>query len=197
MLEDKFLVGGVIAIFMSAGIAYAVISPQYRDSYEEEYSVNEEENDEDNSEMETNEFSGEANDTKEVSGAAVVTDTTTTPANENESISQTQTTSITTKPTPAPTPVTPTETKTPVAEIKPKDVYTLAEVAVHNSQASCWTTIEGKIYDLTPYIGRHPGGEKNIMKVCGKDGTAIFENQHGGESKPETRLQSLYVGTLI
>src|SRR6185503_18872617 len=61
--------------------------------------------------------------------------------------------------------------------------YTLATVATHNSQSSCWTTISGKVYDLTTWIGQHPGGEQAIISICGKDGTSAFLGQHGGQQK--------------
>ncbi len=75
--------------------------------------------------------------------------------------------------------------------------YTFTEVAKHANATSCWSVISGKVYDLTSFISRHPGGEKNILKICGKDGTNAFEGQHGGDSKPEKMLANLYLGALI
>lgn len=102
-------------------------------------------------------------------------------------------------PSTATVPVTttkPTVTATPEpAPTKPSG-YTLAQVAEHATKESCWTTINGSVYDITSYIPRHPGGERNIMKVCGKDGTSLFEGQHGGDSKPESRLASFRIGAL-
>jgi cytochrome b involved in lipid metabolism len=74
--------------------------------------------------------------------------------------------------------------------------YTLAEVSVHNTQNSCWTTIAGKVYDLTNFISMHPGGEGNIMRICGVDGTSLFEGQHGGQGRPEQTLATLFIGNL-
>lgn len=97
------------------------------------------------------------------------------------------------KPTPAPTP-TPSPAPTPAPA---PSGYTLAQVAAHATKESCWTTIGGSVYDITPYVPRHPGGEKNILKVCGKDGSSLFEGQHGGESKPESALDRYRIGDLI
>ncbi len=100
-------------------------------------------------------------------------------------------------PTPKPTP-TPTPTPTPEPAPKPKPTgYTMADVALHASKASCWTAINGSVYDVTSYIPRHPGGEKNVLKICGKDGTSLFEGQHGGDSKPEAKLAPLRIAALI
>lgn len=92
---------------------------------------------------------------------------------------------------PAPTPVpTPTPAPAPAG-------YTKAEVAIHASQASCWSTINGSVYDLTAFVSKHPGGESRILKICGKDGTSLFEGQHGGDSKPESMLAKYRLGDLI
>ncbi len=74
--------------------------------------------------------------------------------------------------------------------------YTEAIVATHNSEASCWSIIDGNVYDLTSFIGDHPGGERNILKICGKDGTSAFMGQHGGESRPENTLAGFLLGPL-
>jgi cytochrome b involved in lipid metabolism len=36
----------------------------------------------------------------------------------------------------------------------------------HTEEASCWTTVNGIVYDLTAFINKHPGGDKNILKIC-------------------------------
>lgn len=59
--------------------------------------------------------------------------------------------------------------------------YTMADVQAANSRAKCWTVINNNVYDLTKWIDQHPGGDKNILKICGKDGTQAFEQKHGGQ----------------
>jgi cytochrome b involved in lipid metabolism len=92
-------------------------------------------------------------------------------------------------PTPEPTPA-------PAAGETKKAGYTLADVTKHNTEASCWTAIRDSVYDLTPWIAKHPGGEANILKLCGKDGTALFEGKHGGQSKQEAALATFKIGDL-
>lgn len=75
--------------------------------------------------------------------------------------------------------------------------FTAREVATHNSEASCYTIINGSVYDVTPYIPIHPGGSRNILRICGRDGTSSFEGKHGGDEKPEEQLKSFYIGPLI
>jgi cytochrome b involved in lipid metabolism len=44
----------------------------------------------------------------------------------------------------------------------------------HNKRDDAWTAINGKVYDMTAYIPYHPGGEKELMRVAGRDGTRLF-----------------------
>jgi cytochrome b involved in lipid metabolism len=77
-----------------------------------------------------------------------------------------------------------------------KKTYSFEEVQTHNSKQSCWSAIRGKVYDLTSWISNHPGGEKAILSICGKDGTEAFVNQHGGKNKPEKALSQFEIGEL-
>lgn len=74
--------------------------------------------------------------------------------------------------------------------------YTLATVAIHNSASSCWAAINGNVYDLTDWISQHPGGPEHILGICGTDGSAAFNTQHGGERDPAQELKNFYIGTL-
>ena len=84
----------------------------------------------------------------------------------------------------------------PAETMSDKKTYTLAEVAEHKDAASCLTAIRGTVYDVTAWISKHPGGDMNILKLCGIDGTALFEGKHGGQEKPENALKGFEVGTL-
>ncbi len=74
--------------------------------------------------------------------------------------------------------------------------YTLVEIATHSDAISCWSAINGNVYNLTKWIAQHPGGEGAILSICGKDGSAAFNNQHGGQSKPENILATFKIGAL-
>ena len=56
-------------------------------------------------------------------------------------------------------------------------VYTLEDVKKHNKRHDCWTVWKGKIFDITSYIDKHPGG-KVILKGAGKDCTKIYQKFH-------------------
>lgn len=94
------------------------------------------------------------------------------------------------------TPNTNTNTATTTTSTESTKSYTMADVATHNNEASCWTTINGNVYDLTSFVSQHPGGDRNILKICGIDGTMAFENKHGGQNRPEQTLAGFMIGTL-
>jgi hypothetical protein len=74
--------------------------------------------------------------------------------------------------------------------------YTFEKVKANSSATSCWSVINGNVYDLTKWIGSHPGGEGAILSLCGVDGTAAFTSQHEGKSKPQARLSGYLLGPL-
>ena len=85
---------------------------------------------------------------------------------------------------------------TPSTPSKTPSGYTMAEVAAHNNSASCWSAINGNVYDLTSWIGQHPGGQQAILSICGKDGSAAFNAQHGGQRRPANELAGFKIGAL-
>lgn len=52
-----------------------------------------------------------------------------------------------------------------------------AELPNHNSQADCWISYDGHIYDITSYFGSHPGGDALLIKYCGADATEAFNTK--------------------
>lgn len=73
--------------------------------------------------------------------------------------------------------------------------FTLADVQIHNSKTSCYSAINGSVYDLTSWIPKHPGGADKILSICGKDGSSAFTEQHAGEPRPEQMLATFKIGT--
>ncbi len=89
-------------------------------------------------------------------------------------------------PAPAPTP-TPATSKS----------FTMLQVSTHNSSASCYSVVNGNVYDLTSWIGKHPGGKSAISSMCGLDASAEFNGQHGGQPRPVSELAGFKIGVLI
>jgi len=59
-----------------------------------------------------------------------------------------------------------------------------------------WSSWQGKVYNITPYIAFHPGGEAEIMKAAGRDGTKLFLEAHPWVNW-ENMLNSCLVGVLV
>jgi hypothetical protein len=74
--------------------------------------------------------------------------------------------------------------------------YTMEKVKANASAASCWAVISGNVYDLTKWIGSHPGGSGAITSLCGTDGTSAFLGMHEGKAKPQSRLSGYLLGPL-
>jgi hypothetical protein len=90
-----------------------------------------------------------------------------------------------------------TPTSQPSAPTTPAVVaYTMSQVAQNNRSASCWSAIDGSVYNLTNWIGSHPGGSSEITSLCGVDGTASFKGKHGNQSNPAQRLAGYLLGPL-
>ena len=100
--------------------------------------------------------------------------------------------------TPTPTPVvTPTPTATPTPTPTPTVAgFTMTQVRANNTARSCWTVIDGVVYDLTKWISNHPGGSGAILFLCGTDGTNAFSAQHQNQARPAIRLDTYRLGPL-
>ena len=52
------------------------------------------------------------------------------------------------------------------------------EIKKHNSPHDGWIVLKKKVYFISPYIAYHPGGERILKPVLGKDATALFNKYH-------------------
>jgi len=99
-------------------------------------------------------------------------------------------------PTPAAPAATPTPSPTPTAEVITQAGYTMEKVRENNSASSCWSIINGNVYDLTKWISSHPGGRSAITGICGRDGTSSFNGRHRGDGGPASVLTGYLLGPL-
>eukprot|EP00192_Tetraselmis_astigmatica_P005897 CAMPEP_0117674960 /NCGR_PEP_ID=MMETSP0804-20121206/15338_1 /TAXON_ID=1074897 /ORGANISM="Tetraselmis astigmatica, Strain CCMP880" /LENGTH=451 /DNA_ID=CAMNT_0005483907 /DNA_START=372 /DNA_END=1727 /DNA_ORIENTATION=- len=70
---------------------------------------------------------------------------------------------------------------------------TIAEIAHHDSCKDCWIVVRGKVYDVTSWVPRHPGGDI-IFVNAGKDCTQLFESYHSLSARRV--LEKFYVGDV-
>jgi len=90
--------------------------------------------------------------------------------------------------------------KKEVMEQKKKVSYSADEVSKHNSETDCWMIISDKVYNVTSFVGNHPGGPA-ILKGCGIDATTLFETRPTNNKGPHPdqareQLEKLYIGEL-
>ena len=84
----------------------------------------------------------------------------------------------------------------PVAAPVEMKEYTLAEVITHNTKEDCWTVLQGKVYDITSAVPKHPAGPDKASNACGQD---ISENylknpKHAGPGLE--MLEGLQIGVV-
>ena len=74
-------------------------------------------------------------------------------------------------------------------------VWSVADVARHGDEDSCWIIMHGNVYDSTDFALSHPGGEAVIHNLAGKDATMAFENV-GHSPDAEEQVKKLRIGKL-
>ncbi|XP_067841044.1 cytochrome b5 reductase 4 isoform X2 [Heptranchias perlo] len=72
---------------------------------------------------------------------------------------------------------------------------TAEELAKHNKKNDCWMCIRGMVYNVTPYLEYHPGGEEELMRGAGADGTELFDQIHRWVNS-ESMLKECLVGRM-
>jgi cytochrome b involved in lipid metabolism len=60
----------------------------------------------------------------------------------------------------------------------PRTTISRQELAQHNTANDLWTELFGIVYDLTNFVGSHPGGSRVIVNIAGKGGLQAFESFH-------------------
>lgn len=69
------------------------------------------------------------------------------------------------------------------------------ELRKHNTKGDCWICIRGFVYNVSPYMEYHPGGEDELMKAAGADGTELFDQVHRWVNY-ESMLKECLVGRM-
>ncbi|KAL5333632.1 FMN-dependent dehydrogenase-domain-containing protein [Aspergillus crustosus] len=57
-------------------------------------------------------------------------------------------------------------------------MFRLSDIRNHQTESDCWIAIHGNVYNVTKFLGRHPGGKAVILQHAGTDATAAFEEVH-------------------
>ncbi|XP_028779790.1 cytochrome b5-like [Neltuma alba] len=73
--------------------------------------------------------------------------------------------------------------------------FTFEEVAKHNHKNDCWIIIDGKVYDVTPFLEEHPGGDEVLLLAAEKDATDDFEDVGHSDSAREM-MEKYLIGNV-
>eukprot|EP00040_Diaphanoeca_grandis_P031918 m.192218 g.192218 ORF g.192218 m.192218 type:complete len:528 (+) comp32456_c0_seq1:380-1963(+) len=74
-------------------------------------------------------------------------------------------------------------------------VITAEELAKHNTLDDCWMALQGRVYNVTPYMNFHPGGGEELLRGAGQDATAMFAEVHAWVNF-DGFLEKCFVGRL-
>jgi acyl-lipid Delta6-acetylenase / acyl-lipid (9-3)-desaturase len=65
-----------------------------------------------------------------------------------------------------------------IGKTKTMRKLTVSEVAQRSTRDEVWIIVNARVYDVTSFVSKHPGGDLVIMAMAGKDCTDAFENYH-------------------
>ncbi|RHY32927.1 hypothetical protein DYB32_002098 [Aphanomyces invadans] len=78
-----------------------------------------------------------------------------------------------------------------------KKSFTWQEVAKHNHAGSAWMIVRNKVYDVTSWVDKHPGGAEMVILHSGREATDTFDSYHPFSDKAEKVLAKYEIGTLV
>ncbi|KAK7332714.1 hypothetical protein VNO80_29469 [Phaseolus coccineus] len=67
------------------------------------------------------------------------------------------------------------------------------EVSKHNHKKDCWIIVNEKVYDITPFLYDHPGGDEVLLTATAKDATIDFEDVGHSDSAIEM-MEKYFIG---
>ncbi|KAF6738931.1 Fatty acid desaturase 2 [Oryzias melastigma] len=75
-------------------------------------------------------------------------------------------------------------------------VFTWEEVQKHCTRTDQWLVINRKVYNITQWVKRHPGGSRVISHYAGEDATEAFTAFHPDLKFVQKFLKPLLIGEL-
>ncbi|KAL7418698.1 fatty acid alpha-hydroxylase [Cryptotrichosporon argae] len=77
-------------------------------------------------------------------------------------------------------------------------IFAFADVSKHASRKSCWMSYKGNVYDVTPFLADHPGGDDLLLEYGGKDmgGVMADPTQHVHSNSAYEMLEEYKIGEL-
>ena len=70
------------------------------------------------------------------------------------------------------------------------------QIKAKNTATNCWSIVNKKVYNLTDWISKHPGGSSRINAMCGKNASKGFNAQHASAKAPAFNLAKYQIGVV-
>lgn len=71
--------------------------------------------------------------------------------------------------------------------------FTIEQCMEHTTDKDCWLIIDGRVFDVTPFLDEHPGGFDTLVSNAGKDATEDFE-EIGHSRAAKEMLEKYFIG---
>jgi cytochrome b involved in lipid metabolism len=81
-------------------------------------------------------------------------------------------------------------------DVRPQRTISRSELAQHNTPEDLWIAVDDRVYDITPVMSFHPGGEKLLIYRAGRQAGDVFTLVHGNSHEIMAMLGEMEVGTL-
>lgn len=77
-------------------------------------------------------------------------------------------------------------------------LFSADDVAAHAALDDCWVVHEGRVFDVTPFVGDHPGGDDLLLPYAGKDLAGAMDDPaiHSHSDSAYAVLDEYYIGRL-
>jgi uncharacterized membrane protein len=80
--------------------------------------------------------------------------------------------------------------------LAPNSKVSVEQVREKNVDSSCWTIIDGKVYDLTTFFFKYPGERSDVTPLCGIDGSDLYRGELEGNKFPREILKLYQIGKI-
>ncbi len=74
--------------------------------------------------------------------------------------------------------------------------YYKSEIIKHNTAKDCWIIVFNKVYDITSFVYKHPGGSEILLSRAGEDASSFFQTRHGNMKRIQKILEQYCIGEL-
>ena len=73
---------------------------------------------------------------------------------------------------------------------------TAEELRMLNTPNNAAIAYRGKVYDVTGFLSKHPGGREQLLLAAGRDVTYFFDSYHSKETRKLVARKCMYIGEM-